>query len=491
MQNSKNRLSSAFCNFGCYAFFVAIAAALFLLLDQTLLVDKYSGYDISRLVVTFTLLSCAAVGGYLYEKKKLSAETAVALIFIASFVIKVMYSLKNSYNWYQHDVESLDTAGHLSYIYRFVTGQGLPDSNEWQFYHPPLHHYISALSVKLSLSLGFSLDRAFENIQLLTAVYSQICCVLAYKLFKELGAKGASLVGATALVAFHPTMIILSGSINNDVLTLMLMMLSVLLLVRWCNNPKWSTTLLLALSTGLAVMTKFSAVLIAATVGVVVLIYQIVKKRIGWGEFAAKAVAFTGIVFPLGMWYQIRSAVKFSQPIGYVAPLSTDSALYCGDVSLVRRLLPDFTQLDHLFCHPFGDWNLPIYTLKCSVFGEYDWGNHYLAGLLLALNIVMIALSGVAAVRLILIRDKKFFNAKLVLSITWLLQVAFFVYFNISSPFGCTMDFRYIVPTLFCGAGVLSMLGVINKRHGICGALNKASLYACCAFVLVSVLFYM
>ena len=491
MLNGKNRFASAFCGFGCYGFFVAVAAALFLFLDQTLLIDELSGYDISRLVVAFTLLSCGAFAAFFYEKKKLSVETAVALIFIASFVIKVMYALKNSYAWYQHDVESLESAGHLSYIYRFVTGDGLPDSNDWQFYHPPLHHYISALSVKLSLSLGFSLDRAFENVQLLTAVYSQVCCVLGYKIFKELGAKGASLVSATALITFHPTMIILSGSINNDVLTLMLMMLSVLLLVRWCNSPKWSTTLLLALSTGLAVMTKFSAVLIAATVGVVVLIYQIIRKKLSWGEFAAKAVTFTTIVFPLGMWYQIRSAVKFSQPIGYVAPLSTDSALYCGNVSLARRLLPDFSQLEYVFCQPFGDWNLPVYTLKCSVFGEYDWGNHYLAGLLLAMNFVMIVLSAIAAVRMLLIKDKKLFNAKLLLGITWLLQVAFFVYFNISSPFGCTMDFRYIVPTLFCGAGMLSLLDAIYKKHAVCGALNKINLYASGAFAFVSILFYM
>ena len=35
--------------------------------------------------------------------------------------------------------------------------------------------------------------------------------------------------------------------------------------------------------------------------------------------------------------------------------------------------------------------------------------------------------------------------------ILFIVQLAFFVYFNIKYPFGCSMDFRYIVPLLFTG----------------------------------------
>ena len=64
----------------------------------------------------------------------------------------------------QHDVESLQSSGHLSYIYTIFNG-ALPQTNDWQFSHPPLHHIISALFVKLSTLANFSLGRAFENIQ--------------------------------------------------------------------------------------------------------------------------------------------------------------------------------------------------------------------------------------------------------------------------------------------------------------------------------------
>ncbi len=34
----------------------------------------------------------------------------------------------------------------------------------------------------------------------------------------------------------------------------------------------------------------------------------------------------------------------------------------------------------------------------------------------------------------------------------WLVQMVFFVVFNLKYPFSCTMDFRYIVPTALLGS---------------------------------------
>ncbi|MPN05804.1 hypothetical protein SDC9_153057 [bioreactor metagenome] len=74
----------------------------------------------------------------------------------------------------------------------------------------------------------------------------------------------------------------------------------------------------------------------------------------------------------------------------------------------------------------------------------------------------------------------------------WLIQICFFVLFNIRFPYGCTMDFRYIVPTVIVGAIALSLaLERIKRKHTTTGNLVFAvGVAAVTAYSVVSMLFY-
>ncbi len=72
--------------------------------------------------------------------------------------------------------------GHLGYIGYLYYNHHLPDFDTrtaWSFSHPPLHHAIAALWVKLNVKLGVELELAIENIQLLTVFlfhgHSAVC----------------------------------------------------------------------------------------------------------------------------------------------------------------------------------------------------------------------------------------------------------------------------------------------------------------------------
>ena len=72
----------------------------------------------------------------------------------------------------------------------------------------------------------------------------------------------------------------------------------------------------------------------------------------------------------------------------------------------------------------------------------------------------------------------------------WALLMISFIYFNIKYPFGCTMDFRYIVPTVATGAAFLGLLS--DKLSG--GRIKKMLFIGLCVvlavFCVSSVCFY-
>ena len=76
--------------------------------------------------------------------------------------------------------------------------------------------------------------------------------------------------------------------------------------------------------------------------------------------------------------------------------------------------------------------------------------------------------------------------------ILWLIQIGFFILFNVQYPYGCTMDFRYIVPTAVIGAIYLGLLLERWKQNG--NVYTKILSIVCSVFValfcVVSVLFY-
>ncbi len=106
------------------------------------------------------------------------------------------------------------------------------------------------------------------------------------------------------------------------------------------------------------------------------------------------------------------------------------------------------------------DVNLWEYTVKCALFGEFQFpeARQVIAAVLIGASLVLIALTLYAMVRFVFFERKENRLAAVSLGALWLLLMLSFVYFNIKYPFGCTMDFRYIVPTVMTGAAFLGLL---------------------------------
>ena len=454
--------------------------------------------DQIRLVMLAGLAGYMIVGGTLLLRKKFdSAEVLIVGIIALGIIMRIGYMLYTNVQLRSHDISDFQASGHLDYVYQIFSTGKLPTTNEVQFYHPPLQHILQAIVVKI-----YSLFRPTDNLYALFESAKIVPCFATCSLLfvfrdicRALKMRSRTTVLAMAIVAFQPTFYLLSSSINNDALMLLFYGLAILYTIRWYHAPSMKNILLLAAALGLGMMTKISAATIAFLIAPVFLIVYVqqIKQKQGKrliGQFAA----FLGVSVPLGFWYPVRNWIKFDQPLNYVLTINLPQ-LYCGDHSISERFfsLPIREILNPLYCQPFGDFRIWLYTIKCSVFGEYSFDqNQTLSKVLLMVNLVLMALSLAAMLYILLCGSETHPLVRLELVWLWLIQICFFILFNVRFPYGCTMDFRYIVPTVFVGAIALSLaLDRIKRKHTKIGNFVFAVVAVVVAlYSIASMLFY-
>ena len=426
--------------------------------------------------VVFPIMSLLAVlvfAVYLYIGNKLNTRNIAILIMTAGFLLRLNYvlytPLGEDIRVRQHDLFAFGgEKGHSAYIEHFYNnGFTLPDfdpTTKAQFYHPPLHHFIAATWLKLLTTFGMSYSRAVGSLMFLTLFYSTCCMLLCERIFSALKLRGKALLASLSIVAFHPTFIILAGSVNNDILSIFFVLLSVYTTIKWYSDPTTKNILYIALSIGLGMSTKLSAALVSIPIALVFLMKLISEKKKVYDNMLQYCI-FGVVCLPLGLWFSIRNAIKFDVPLTYVQKLSETSDQYIGDKTVYERLFDmSYHPFENVFLNriatgaEFFEYNPFVAIVKTSLFGEYNYGSTVesivpACRILLILNMIIIALSLVATVYFA-VKDKKHTDKtiKIFLLFYQILMFCYYIKFCFDFPHNCSMDFRYIVPTMVLGA---------------------------------------
>jgi len=425
----------------------------------------YPGDPDVKLIMALLLTALAGAALILHTRRRLTAGETGLFILAAGMVLRFGYMLYTPFYVRGHDITTYTGWGHLAYIYRLYGMQGLPASYAGQFYHPPLAHMAAAAAAGLhALVAGPSpLDVHFEAARLIPCFASCALLLMSGRLFDALCFKPRAKNVALAVIAFHPTFIILSASINNDMLMIFFFMAAFLYAVRWYKDPSRKNILLLALFIGAAMSTKFSGGMIAVyAAAVFAAALPRHRKDGGVPELVFQLALFAAVCLPLSLWYHIRNLRLFGQPVGYVPSLTPKSALYVGDKTFSERFLtfsvPDMLQ--NVFCNPLDDYGLWEYAVKSALFGEFTFTSRHklFAGVLIVSSLILILLSLGAMVWFIFFNGRRRRFAAFSFGFIWIILMVSFVFFNIRYPYGCTMDFRYIVPTLMTGAAFLGLM---------------------------------
>lgn len=420
-----------------------------------------------NMAILVTISAAAGLTSYYYGK--LTFKQAVMLFFIIGFVMRMGYALYTPYNVRQHDIGPINGNGHLGYIYYIFQNNALPNNNSFEFYHPPLAHILGAVWLKINTYFSVPSAMALSGLKMLSVFYTSAMMIVVFRIFRLLPLSKSAVLIATGLFCVHPIFYILSANINNDTLMILLFSGALLYSIKWYKNPSFKNILILAALIGLCMMTKLSGALIApvtATVFIMKLIEMKKQKKMLIPQFAA----FAAVSFPLGLWYPLRNYLLFKQPLSYVFKFSTSDPVYCGDRNLFDRLIniPWPKIFNQIFCSPSDDYNIPLYFFKSSIFGEFNYWNANIQAILLIYSGILLVLISLAAMIFIYVKDRRKNTAFLryVFTVNFLVQIISYLHFNITYPYACTMDFRYVIPILFSAISFAALAyDLINKTE--------------------------
>ena len=381
------------------------------------------------------------------------------------FFLRLRFILHFPYWVMQHDVLTFDgEKGHAGYILYLYKCGHLPDFDVrtvWQYYHPPLHHLLCAGWMRVGNVLNLSDAQVYESIQALPFAYSCLLLAVFGLLLRELGLSGRAFVIPFSVMAVHPSQIILAGSLNNDVLSILFMLLSLLLAIRWFRVPEMHTILCLALTIGLGMFTKLSAWM-AAPAAAMLFLCKLAQTHdfTGLSKLWKQFAGFGAVSIPIGLFWSVRNLAGWGIPPAYIPRLAEDNGQYVGNHPIWERLFgcspQQFVYIYDCFTiygQSYNEYNPLIALLKTAVFDEFVNTDRFPAvrgfgDALFWTQVLLAAWALFAMIRVLRRADSRPEIAAL--PVTYAVVLGFYILFCLRYPHTCTQNFRYAVPTLYC-----------------------------------------
>lgn len=444
----------------------------------------YTSHYVKTMIVSCLFLAYFGFFFYLKVTGRLNEDLLVYMIILAGILMRCSYVLFSGLYERQHDAGAYTgigtdfvNPGHIGYVEYIYKFHKLPDINPYElfaYYHPPLHHIISFLWLRMNILLGVAEELAFENLQIVTLLYSNLCMVVTYRILKTLEIKGNGLIIGLAFMVFHPATIIMSGSVNNDMLTILFMCLIILGSLQWIREKNLKNLIRLALYIGFGMITKLNSAVLAIPLALVFLMHFISviqsRNKTDILKWIKNYCIFGAVAAPIGLSWIVRNLIRFGEKPGVPVPGET-SPMYTELYSLWERLgipmLSDW-RLDFPF-HPISaaacnnTWVIMFHT---SLFAEeYPTDLSDVLLVLCQITTVLAVVFGIAAAVLlvmVLINKRTRREDCVFLLVGYVVMLISFAAFVIIYPYTCSSDFRYVA---ICLVYVAIALGLGNKYY--------------------------
>ena len=442
----------------------------------------YNSHYIKTFIIVCFFLLYIGLFGYLKASRHLNENSLVFMLIFLGTLLRCSYVLWSGLYDRQHDAgvytgmgTPFVNPGHIGYIEYIYKFHKLPDINPYElfaYYHPPLHHIISFIWLQMNIFLGVSEELAFENLQILPLFYSCLCMVITWKILKVLEVKGNGLLIGLAFMTLHPATIIMAGSVNNDMLTILFMCLTILGSLKWIRQKDLKHLVPLAFYIGLGMITKLNSAVLAIPLAVIFLMHFIsvirTRERKTILTWIKNYCIFALIVLPIGLSWIIRNLIRFGEKPGVPVPGET-SPMYTANLSLWSRLgIPAFSQWHFDFpFHPISakaccnTWAIMFHT---SLFAEeYPADLSDILLVLCQITFVLAVLLGIATAILlvsVLLQKRTGKETRIFLLTGYVIMLISFAAFVIIYPYTCSSDFRYVA---ICLVYIAIALGLGNR----------------------------
>lgn len=412
----------------------------------------------------FLILFFTSVFFFLVRSEKGITENVISTAVFAAFLVRIFYVVMTRAFLYQNDLASFSSEGygHLGYIFFLFQDGKLPDINPMEYYElyqPPLHYAVSALFFKVLELIGCPPEIWEELLQVLLLAYSMMIVAFINKIAVRLRFSMEGRLAAVCFAGFLPYGIMMSGSLNNDLLMTFCMILAIYFTLKWYEEPCLRTIMTMAVCIGCSMMSKVSGGMIAPAMAVLML-HRAWLDRKRWKEYLKQFVCFGLAAFPLGLWHPIYCGIKWGMPFGYVPAMGPESDQFIGAFDKWSRLFDFQGAFDVLTVQgnryaEFVDHNIPVTLIKFAAFGE----SNYLDASRLTLLLGTAVFWGTLALFVLMVsamavwcfcRDGKAVY-KVFLLTGAVVSILFFVRFCWQYPYVCTMNVRYVMGAVYLG----------------------------------------
>ena len=419
----------------------------------------------------------ALISYFVYKKK---GKSALILFYaLTGALLRINYCFYTPHWERQHDVVGFGNEfGQAAYIEWFYNNFKLPDfdpRDKWGFFQPPLHHMTAALFMRVQTLFGIGYTKACENVMLLTCAYSLLMLYFSYRIFKQMKLSGWPLYIAFALSAIHPGFILLSGSINNDCLCELFMVMGLFYAVEWYRKSTVINIIKIAFCVGLAMFTKLLGAIIAPGIALLFLLKWISGGKKDFLKYLKQFAVFALISFPLGLFYPVRNFVRFNVPLNFTPEVGEP----VGSYSFTQRLF-DIKTATPFACmikngDTYDEYNIFLAMLKTSLFGETNLSADSVkmvpfawAALVTAALLAVFALLATIYVCIVAIKEKN--TEYLFWGTAYIVPVVFMINLCFSAPYFSSQDFRYIQYVIIVEA---LFTGLFFKQRGNIKSLKK------------------
>lgn len=176
-------------------------------------------------------------------------------------------------------------------------------------------------------------------------------------------------MGALLLYAFNPTLLAHGKEITSDVITSFFAVLTVFLFWKWRTDKKDTFFYLTALSAGIAIVTKFSSILLFFILPLIVVFQKILEKNIRFSLPACWSLIRRSFIFVFLVWIVINSAYLFQGTFESTRSYTWQSRFY-QNIAKIDFPMP----LPRIFVRGLD------YSHYIEENDQYGRGNNYILG---------------------------------------------------------------------------------------------------------------
>lgn len=443
------------------------------------------------IILTVAILAIALFAARFFNGN-LSEEKSILYIVFGGMLLRVFYVLFTDICTLQNDggtftgfgTSQINNGhiGYIEYIYKFFH---IPDMDPYEYfgyYHPPLHHIIEAIWLSIQRMIGVPEQLAFENLQIPTLIYSGLCIIVMMHILEECEVPKKIIPFGMILFAFHPRMMVLAGSVNNDMLALLLLLVTIWRTLVWIREKTLKNIILIALALGFGMVSKLNTAICAFSIALIFLLYLIevlkTQNLVLIKDAVIQYVVFAVICIPIGLSYIVRNLILFGEKPGIPSPalIPEQSVLFTGDYSVWSIIgVPLINDLNVSFpFHPLSaqaSHNTWVILFQTGLFAEAyptDINDFllafaqiaYVASIIVAMLTTVIFIVQYAKKFMKQIREKSDVKRTLFLLSTYIFMLVSYGLFIFKYPYTCSSDFRYMTACLiFTSLGYIAYQG--------------------------------